>query len=118
MGHEPNTRRTADGRKPALFISYRVEDTGPTASRLFEELADLYGRERVFLDHERLEGGATWTGRLEQEARRGSVMLVLIGERWLQARDPKTYVRRLDRPGDWVRKEVEAALAMGALLVP
>src|SRR3954447_18248169 len=118
MGHEPNTRRTADGRNPALLISYRVEDTGSTASRLFEKLADLYGRERVFLDHERLEGGVTWTERLKREVRRASVMLVLIGKAWLQTHDPETSQRRLDQRGDWVRREVETALKQGALVVP
>jgi hypothetical protein len=45
-------------------------------------------------------------------------MLVLIGEGWLRAHDPETFVRRLDQEGDWVRKEIETALAAGALVVP
>ena len=101
-----------------LFISYRVGDTGPTASRLSEELAEAYGAECVFLDHERLEGGVVWPERLEAEARRASVMLVLIGEGWLRAQDPETFVRRLDQKGDWVRKEIETALDAGSLVVP
>jgi|tagenome__1003787_1003787.scaffolds.fasta_scaffold20831542_2 hypothetical protein len=101
-----------------LFINYRVGDTGPTASRLFEDLAKAYGRKRVFLDHERLEGGTPWPERLEAEARRASVMLVLVGEGWLRAHDPETFVRRLDQPGDWVRKEIETALDIGVLIVP
>ena len=101
-----------------LFISYRVDDTGPTATWLFEELMAAYGAERVFLDHERLEGGAAWPERLEAEARRAAVMLVLVGEGWLRAHDPETFDRRLNQEGDWVRKEIEAALGAGALVVP
>ena len=101
-----------------MFISYRVEDTRPTATWLFEKLAEAYGAERVFLDHQRLEGGAEWPDRLEAEARRAAVMLVLVGKGWLAARNPKTFARRLDQPGDWVRKEIETALDTGALVVP
>ena len=101
-----------------MFISYRAEDTGPIATWLFQDLADAYGREHVFLDHERLEGGAPWPQRLEEEARRASVMLVLIGDGWLRAHDPDTVERRLDQPGDWVRKEIETALDAGSLVVP
>ncbi len=101
-----------------LFISYRVADTGATASRLFKELADAYGRACVFIDHERLEGGAPWPERLEAAARQASVMLVLIGEGWLRAQDPDNYMRRLDQPGDWVRKEIEVTLGTKALVVP
>ena len=109
-------RQPAHSPDRTLFISYRVSDTGPTASRLFKELAEAYGAERVFIDHERLEGGAVWPERLEAEARRASVMLVLIGKGWLRVY--KSGVRRLDPEGDWVRKEIEAALGAGALVMP
>jgi tetratricopeptide (TPR) repeat protein len=119
MGQESDTPpHPADGPDRTVFISYRVEDTRPTASRLFEELAAAYGAKHVFLDHERLKGGAEWPARLEAEARRATVMLVLVGKGWLPARDPKTFARRLDQPGDWVRKEIEIALGTGALVVP
>jgi TIR domain len=110
--------RPADGPDHTLFISYRVSDTGPTATWLFQELAAAYGAERVFLDHERLEGGAVWPEQLEAEAQRASVMLVLIGEGWLRAHEPETFVRRLDQEGDWVRKEIETALGAGSMIVP
>src|SRR4051794_28094212 len=110
MGHKSDGPRPANGHIRTLFISYRVSDTGPTASRLFKELVEAYGAECVFLDHERLEGGVVWPERLKAEAHRASVMLVLIGEGWLRAQDPETFVRRLDQPDDWVRKEIETAL--------
>src|SRR3954465_9093044 len=98
MGHKPDGLRPADGRDRTLFISYRVSDAGPTATWLSQELVEAYGREHVFLDHERLEGGVVWPERLEAEARRAAVMLVLIGEGWLQALNPEIFVRRLDQP--------------------
>jgi hypothetical protein len=75
MGQESDTPLPADGPDRALFISYRVADTGPTATWLAKELAEAYGAGRVFLDHERLEGGSVWPERLEAEARRAAVVL-------------------------------------------
>ena len=65
--------RPAAARDRTLFISYRVSDTGPTATWLSKELVEAYGRECVFLDHERLEGGVVWPEQLKAEARRASV---------------------------------------------
>ena len=118
MGNKPVGLPPADDRDRTLFLSYRVSDTGPTATWLFDKFAEAYGAERVFLDHERLEGGIVWPDQLEAEAHRATVMLVLIGEKWLAAHDPKTFVRRLDQKGDWVRKEIETALGAGSLVVP
>ena len=80
MGPKPDGLRQADGLDRTLFISYRVSDTGPTATWLSQELVKAYGREHVFLDHERLKGGVVWPERLETEARRAAAMLVLIGD--------------------------------------
>jgi tetratricopeptide (TPR) repeat protein len=117
-GRKSDRLGSANGPDSTLFISYRISDTGLTATWLSEKLAEAYGHKRVFLDHERLEGGAVWPERLAREAQRASVMLVLIGEGWLRAQDPETGVRRLDQEGDWVRKEIETALDTGALVVP
>jgi hypothetical protein len=48
-------------------------------------LKPTLGQRSLLIDHERLEGGAVWPERLEAEARRASVMLVLVGEGWLWA---------------------------------
>jgi hypothetical protein len=37
-------------------------------------------------------------------------MLVIIGPHWVEAQKPGSGLRRLDDPGDWVRREVEAGL--------
>jgi hypothetical protein len=100
----------AEKRELRLFINYRVEDTGPTASRLFDELERCYGANRVFIDHRSIEGGEKWPERLEKEVKRATVMLVLVGERWLKIQDAETFERRLSLPEDWVRKEIETAL--------
>jgi hypothetical protein len=104
--------------KQKIFISYRSEDAGSTASRLFEELAREYGRESVFLDHERIEAGTSWTEALRMEAEQAAVMLILIGHLWLRAQDPETGDRKLNLPDDWVRQEIEIALRANTYILP
>ena len=72
---------------PKVFISYRVSDTRPTASRLAAELARRFGDDAVFLDHRSIEPGEAWPDRLATEAGRAAAVLVLIGKDWLSARD-------------------------------
>lgn len=105
-------------RKSGIFVSYRTDDTGQAASRLFGSLAKVFGRERVFIDHERLEGGESYTERLQTEAAEAAVMLVLIGDRWLKAQNPVTGDRRLNELDDWVRREIQLALKSRAMVVP
>lgn len=103
---------------PSVFISYRSEDTGATASRLARDLEQQFGRAAVFLDHDRLGGGDVWPQTLRAGLRSAAAVLVLIGSRWLSVQDPETGDRRLNLPEDWVRQEVEEALAAGRQLVP
>lgn len=96
-----------------LFICYRTEDTGATASRLAHDLGQVLGADAVFLDHQGMRDGDDWPQRLQQEVAAARVVVVLIGTRWLTATHAQTGRPRLDDPGDWVRREVEAALASG-----
>jgi hypothetical protein len=105
-------------RQHSIFISYRTGDTGHVASRLFEDLAELYGSERVFIDHKRIAGGEPWGERLTAEAAQAAVMFVLIGSGWLKAQNPSTGDRRLNEPDDWVRREIQTALDAGFTVIP
>lgn len=111
MGNDNN-------QKPHLFINYRSEDTGTTASRLYAELIEQFEADHIFIDHQRIEGGANWPERLRTEVARSTVMFVLIGNRWLTAQDAETGDRRLNLPEDWVRQEIETALKTVPAIVP
>ncbi len=100
-----------------LFINYRSEDTGETASRLFQELERELAPSQVFIDHERLEAGTPWPDRLHQEVENASILFCLVGKRWLMAQDPETGDRRLNLPDDWVRREIEIALGSDSITV-
>jgi hypothetical protein len=101
-----------------LFINYRSEDAGTTASRLFQDLERALAPGQVFLDHERIEGGDAWPDRLRDEVLTASAIFCLIGKRWLTASDPETGDRRLNLPEDWVRREIEASLERQIPIVP
>ena len=92
----------------AFFISYRRDDTRWPANSLRAALAERFGPASVFMDTATINPGQEWPTRIEQAMRGASVVLVLIGQRWLE-RDSSGR-RRLDDPGDWVRLEVEAGL--------
>ncbi|MBC7901384.1 MAG: toll/interleukin-1 receptor domain-containing protein [Saprospiraceae bacterium] len=111
-------RGNDNNRKPRLFINHRSEDTGATASRLYVELTHQFETDQVFLDHQRIEGGANWTDRLRREVAQATVMFVLIGDRWLTAQDAETGDRRLNLLEDWVRQEIETALKTETAIVP
>jgi hypothetical protein len=85
---------------------------------LFDDLLEIYGSERVFIDHKQIAGGEPWGQRLTAEAVHAAVMFVLIGSGWLKAQNPTTGDRRLNEPDDWVRREIQAALDAGVTVVP
>jgi hypothetical protein len=93
-----------------IFISYRRSDSGWVADALANELTKAFGDDRVFLDVRDIWAGDDFAGTLREELDRAAVLLVLIGKDWLRASD-KYGRRKLDNPGDWVRMEIEAALA-------
>ena len=58
---------------------------------------------------------------LTEAVSRCEVLLAVIGDRWLDAafsEGPQQGKRRLDEPGDYVRIEIEAALARGIPVIP
>lgn len=100
-----------------VFISYRRDDTGGRAGRLFDVLAARYGSRDVFLDVTAVAPGTPFDERVDAAIRSSDVVLVVIGRHWMngggQASD-----RRIDRADDYVRHEVRAALAGDVQVVP
>jgi hypothetical protein len=99
----------------AVFISYRRDDSAGYAGRLHEELEERLGPDHVFRDVDTLQPGQDFVDAIEARLRECRVCLALIGRGWL-ARDDAGH-RRLDRPDDYVRAEITAALARAEVLV-
>ena len=101
---------------PKLFISYRREDTLPMAGRVDDRLKAAYGRACVFRDINTIPPGVDIRQHISDAVSQCDVLIALIGTRWLGASQDSP--KRLDNPGDFVRIEIEAALARGIPVVP
>jgi TIR domain len=104
----------ASGRN---FISYRREDTAYPVGWLYDRLGERYGSSQVFKDVDSIELGDDFVEVITTAVRCCDVLLALIGEDWLTITDAHGR-RRLDDPDDFVRLEVEAALARRVRVIP
>jgi formylglycine-generating enzyme required for sulfatase activity len=100
----------------AIFIGYRRDDTADVAGRIYDALEARFGRDRVFKDVDNIPVGANFGQYIKSILPRCRVALILMGPHWVDARDGSGK-RRLEDPNDWVRIEVETALATPDLQV-
>ena len=70
------------------------------------------------MDIDAMSLGRDFRKQLADAVNQCDVLLAVIGDHWLDARDPKKGTRRLDDPEDWVRIEIAAALARDIPVVP
>jgi WD40 repeat protein len=100
-----------------IFISYRRDETAFPAGWLFNRLADHFGKDKVFKDVNSIQLGDDFAKVITAAVESCDVLLVLIGNRWLTMTDERGQ-RRLDNPADFVRLEIEAALARNVRVIP
>ena len=102
---------------PGIFISYRREDSFAYAGRLYDHLANHFGKENVFMDVDNIAPGRDFVEVLQQTVSSCDALVAVIGKHWLTATDAEGR-RRLDNPDDLVRLEIAAALDRNVLIVP
>ena len=100
-----------------IFVSYRRQETGPVAGRLYDRLADRFGKSHVFIDVDAIEPGVDFAEEIFRAVAACRVLLAIIGPSWLTAADERGS-RRLEDPQDWVRLEIQAALTRGVRVIP
>jgi pterin-4a-carbinolamine dehydratase len=88
-----------------IFISYRREDSGPIARRLADSLTRCFGPDAVFIDTDTIRSAQNWKQQIDNALHDASVLVVVIGSRWLFAQDAYGR-RRIDTGDDWVRSEI------------
>ena len=71
----------------------------------------------VFKDVDSIPLGFDFKEYLDEKVSECNVLLAIIGDRWLEARD-STGRRRLENPYDFVRIEIESALSRGIPVIP
>ena len=100
-----------------IFISYRRDDAAGYAGRLYDRLAAHFGAERVFMDVEGIEPGTDFVHAIEQAVASCKVLIVIIGDEWVDATDSSGR-RRLEDPHDFIRLETATALQRDIRVVP
>lgn len=100
-----------------IFISYRREDTSGESGRLKDKLEQVFGQENIFYDVETLEAGLNFDQSIAKALNESKVLLAMIGPHWLKVVDSKG-VKRIQKPDDWVRKEIAEALKRGLRVIP
>jgi hypothetical protein len=103
------SRREAELQGSGIFISYRRGDERSFAGRIYERLCRHFDARRIFMDVDTIELGLDFTEVIDHWLAKCSAMLVVIGPNWLSTGPDGR--RRLDDPNDFVRLEIETALA-------
>jgi PASTA domain/TIR domain len=101
----------------AIFISYRRDDAEGEAGRLFDDLANVYGENSVFMDVAAIGAGQDFRKVIDQSVATCGVLLAIIGKNWVDAKD-ESGQRRLDSPSDFVRLETASALKRDIPVIP
>lgn len=104
-----------DARK--IFISYRREDGADVAGRIYDRLIAKFGKDHIFKDVDSIPLGADFRKYINNSISNSSVLLVVIGNRWL-GQSSETGERRIDDIKDFPRLEVAAALKRKIPIIP
>ncbi|MEN3362531.1 MAG: hypothetical protein V7637_6513 [Mycobacteriales bacterium] len=100
-----------------VFINYRGADSQMWATLIYLALSARFGESGVFLDSTSLGPGDDFEEILFDQLRASSLVLALIGPRWLTATG-ESGQRLIDAPADWVRRELAEAFARDIRVVP
>ena len=106
-----------------IFVSYRRIDTAGITARICKLLRKRFGGDSLFLDVAPVfrDVRTVPLGDFRQAIRdyldQCDVLLAVIGRQWMEATDFRG-VHRLSDPADYVRMEIEAALARDIPIIP
>ena len=99
-------------RNPRIMITYRPGRSSPTVDRLRAALQGAYGARNI----DDIGPVRLTRSELGDRLRDKDALFVVIGPSWLDLDGDG--VRRIDRPQDKVRQQIEAAFAAGVPVVP
>lgn len=115
--HNRAGSRAGEPALSLIFVSYRRDDAGKTAWRLFDWLERQFGEARVFFDREGIQPGTQFPQVLEQKLADCQTLIALIGPRWTDISDAQGQLR-LWTPGDYVAHEVATGLERNIRVIP
>lgn len=101
---------------PKIFISYRRIDGDYIAKSLYNQLKLHFSEQSIFLD-EKIPMGDDYRENLKAEVQQCQVLIAVISPAWRGIKDDNISCR-IDDPSDWVRIEIESALARNIPVIP
>ncbi|MEW6684567.1 MAG: TIR domain-containing protein [Nitrospirota bacterium] len=115
----PASRRAYRRREryPRVFLNYRRDDADAHSGRLHEALTSRFGRDAVFMDLFSIQPGEVFSWTIQQAVVHASVVVALIGPKWLSLTDAYGQ-KRLASDFDFVRRELTAAWDRGIPIIP
>jgi hypothetical protein len=99
-----------------IFISYRRDDSAGYTRAIYDQLAERFTQERIFMDVDAIEPGLPFDEVINQAVSRCEILLVIIGKRWME-QQPGVGPRINDEK-DFVRLEIAAALSRNVRVIP
>ncbi|MGH7323696.1 MAG: toll/interleukin-1 receptor domain-containing protein [Candidatus Rokuibacteriota bacterium] len=100
---------------PRVFICYRRADAEAYAGRIHDRLAEVFPKDRLFMDVEALEPGEDFVTAIASAVGAVDVVIAVIGPKWMVAGDGR---RLFENPRDWVRNELAQALQRNIRVIP
>ena len=99
-----------------ITISYRRDDSGVIAGRIFDRLITYYGVDTVFRDIDNIPPGMDYRKYINQAIESTDILLAIVGPQWAgKGPDGRG---RIHQANDLVRIEVEAALLKDIPVIP
>jgi TIR domain len=99
-----------------IILSYRRQDSAAITGRIFDRLAKKFGSRSIFMDVDNIPIGIDFRKRFNEELDTCNVLVVIIGKGWVGERPSER--PRIEDEEDFVRMEVEIALARDIPIIP
>ncbi|MGB7989124.1 MAG: toll/interleukin-1 receptor domain-containing protein [Candidatus Methylophosphatis roskildensis] len=103
--------------KPFAFISYRRADSSTASRWIANRIENAFGSGSAFIDTETIRASDDWPQRIDAALSSATLLIVVIGNRWLSLTD-EHHRRRIDDANDWVHKEIAHGLNAGMRVLP
>jgi flagellar biosynthesis GTPase FlhF len=98
---------------PKVFICYRREDSAYPAHQIYTILTQHFGSESVVFDVDTIPLGIDFRKYLNKQVSKCDILIAVIGDKWME-----NLKQGLDKPNDFVRIEIQAALKREIPVVP
>jgi hypothetical protein len=102
---------------PRIFLSYRRDDSADIAGQIYDRLVKRFGEAAISRNIDAIPLGVDPRVHIDQMVGQYNVLLAVIGPDWGNLADATGKHSLVDQ-GDFIRLEVEAALARKITVIP